>query len=176
MWNARLDEIQAGIKIVSRNINNHRYAEDTPFMAESEEELKSLLIKVKEWKSWLKTQHSENDHGIQFHHFMANRWGKNGNTDRFYFLWLQNYCRLWLHHLFLGRKAMTNLDSIKKQRHYFADKCQSSQSYGFSNSHVWMWELDCKESWAPKNWYFWTVVLEKTWESLGLQGDPTSPS
>ena len=108
MWNARLDEIQAGIKIVSRNINNHRYAEDTPFMAESEEELKSLLIKVKEWKSWLKTQHSENDHGIQFHHFMANRWGKNGNTDRFYFLWLQNYCRLWLHHLFLGRKAMTN--------------------------------------------------------------------
>ena len=108
MWNARLDEIQAGIKIVSRNINNHRYAEDTPFMAESEEELKSLLIKVKEWKSWLKTQHSENDHGIQFHHFMANRWGKNGNTDRFYFLWLQNYCRLWLRHLFLGRKAMTN--------------------------------------------------------------------
>ena len=60
MWNARLDEIQAGIKIVGRNINNHRYAEDTPFMAESEEELKSLLIKVKEWKSWLKTQHSEN--------------------------------------------------------------------------------------------------------------------
>ena len=51
---------------------------------------------------------------------------------------------------------------IKKQRHYFTDKGPSSQSYGFSSSHVWMWELDCKESWALKNWYFWTVVLEKT--------------
>ena len=55
---------------------------------------------------------------------------------------------------------------IKKQRHYLADKGPSSQSYGFSSSHVWMWELDCKESWAPKNWCFWTVVLEKTLESL----------
>ena len=54
---------------------------------------------------------------------------------------------------------------IKKQRHYFANKGPSSQSYSFSSSHVWMWELDCKESWAPKNWYFWTVVLEKTLES-----------
>ena len=64
---------------------------------------------------------------------------------------------------------------IKKQRHYFANKGPSGQGYGFS-SHVWMWELDCEESWALKNWYFWTMVLEKTWESLGLQGDPTSPS
>ena len=54
---------------------------------------------------------------------------------------------------------------IKKQRHYFANKDLSSQSYGFSSSHVWMWELDYKESWAPKNWCFWTVVLEKTLES-----------
>ena len=54
---------------------------------------------------------------------------------------------------------------IKKQRHYFANKGPSSQSYGFSNSHVWMWELDSKENWAPKNWWFWTVVLEKTLES-----------
>ena len=52
-----------------------------------------------------------------------------------------------------------------KSRHYFPDKGPSSQSYGFSNSHVWMWELDHKESWAPKNWCFWTVVLEKTLES-----------
>ena len=51
---------------------------------------------------------------------------------------------------------------IKKQRHYFANTGLSSQSYGFSGSHVWMWELDCEESWAPKNWCFWTVVLEKT--------------
>ena len=55
---------------------------------------------------------------------------------------------------------------IKKQRHYFANKCPSSQSHGFSSSHVWMWELDYKESWAPKNWCFWTVVLEKTLENL----------
>ena len=61
---------------------------------------------------------------------------------------------------------MTNLDSIfKKQRHYFANKGPSNQSYGFSSSHVWMWELDYKESWVLKNWWFWTVVLEKTPES-----------
>ena len=53
----------------------------------------------------------------------------------------------------------------KKQRHYFANKGLSSQSYGFSSGHVWMWELDCEESWAPKNWCFWTVVLEKTLEN-----------
>ena len=53
---------------------------------------------------------------------------------------------------------------IKKQRHYFANKGPSSQGYGFSSGHVWMWELDYKESWAPKNWCFWTVVLEKTLE------------
>ena len=68
-------------------------------------------------------------------------------------------------HLLLGRKVMTNLDSILKTRHYFANKGPSSQSYGVSSSHVWMWELDHKESWAPKNWCFWTVVLEKTLES-----------
>ena len=68
-------------------------------------------------------------------------------------------------HLLLGRKVITKLDSIlKKQRHYFANKGPSSQSYGFS-SHVWLWELDYKESWVPKNWCFWTVVLEKTLES-----------
>ena len=54
---------------------------------------------------------------------------------------------------------------IKEQRHYFANKCPSNQSCGFSSSHVWMWELDYKESWAPKNWWFWTLVLEKTLES-----------
>ena len=67
--------------------------------------------------------------------------------------------------LLLGKKAMTNLDSIKKQRQYFANKCPYSQNYGFSISHVCMWELDHKEGWVPKNWCFWTVVLEKTLES-----------
>ena len=77
MRNTGLDEAQAGIKIARRNVNNLRYADDTTLMAESEEELKSLLMKVKveSKKSWLKTQHSENkDHGIQSHHFMGNRW------------------------------------------------------------------------------------------------------
>ena len=61
MWNAGLDEAQAWLKIARRNINNPRYADDTTLMAESEEELKSLLMRVKEWKSWLKTQHSKNE-------------------------------------------------------------------------------------------------------------------
>ena len=76
MRNAGLEEAQAGIKIARRNINNLRYADDTTLMAKSKEELKSLLMRVKEenGKSWLKAQHSENeDHGIQSHHFMGNR-------------------------------------------------------------------------------------------------------
>ena len=77
--------------------------------------------------------------------------------------------------LLLGRKAMTNLDGIfKKQRRYFANKSPFSLSCGFSSSHVWMWELDYKESWVPKNWCFWTVVLEKTLESP-LDGKEIQP-
>ena len=67
-------------------------------------------------------------------------------------------------HLLLQKTAMINLDNILKSRH-IADKCPSSQGYGFSSGHVWMWELDCEEGLAPKNWCFWTVVLEKTLES-----------
>ena len=67
-----------------------------------------------------------------------------------------------LRHLLLARKAMTNLEGILKSRHYFDSKCPYSQTYGFANSHVWMWELDRKEGWAPKNWCFQTAVLEKT--------------
>ena len=65
--------------------------------------------------------------------------------------WKKSYDQTWQH--------------IKNQRHYYANKCPSSQSYGFSSNHVWMWELDYKESWAPKNWCFGTMVLEKTLES-----------
>ena len=88
MRNAGLEEAQAGIKIAERNINNLRYADDTTLMGESEEELKSLLMKVKEESenSWLKTQHSENeDHGIWSHHFMANRWGNWKQQQTLYF-------------------------------------------------------------------------------------------
>ena len=70
-----------------------------------------------------------------------------------------------LRHLLLRRKVMTNLDSILKSRYYIANKGPSSQGYGFSSGHVWMWELYGEESWALKNWCFWIVVLEKTLES-----------
>ena len=96
MQNAGLDEAQAGIKIAGRNINNLRYADDTTLMAESEQEIKSLLMKVKEEseKAGLKLNIQKNkDHGIRSHHFMANRWGNSGNSDRLYFLGLQNHCR-----------------------------------------------------------------------------------
>ena len=88
MRNAGLDKAQAGIKIAGRNISNLRYADDTTLMSESEEELKSLLMRVKEESEKaginLNIQKNE-DHGIQSNHFMANRWGNNGNSDRLYF-------------------------------------------------------------------------------------------
>ena len=95
MRNAGLDEAQAGIKIARRNINNLRYADDTTLMAESEEELKSLLMKVNEEseKVGLKLNIQKKDHGIWFQHFMVNRWGNSGNSERLYFLGLQNHCR-----------------------------------------------------------------------------------
>ena len=77
--------------------------------------------------------------------------------------------------LFLGRKAMTNLDSVLKSRD-IANKGSYSQSYSVSSSHVWMWEQDRIEDWEPKNWCLRIVVLEKTWESFGQQGDQTSQS
>ena len=96
MRNAGLEEAQAGIKIARRLISKLSYPDDTTFVAESEEELKSLLMKVKEEseKGWLKTPHSESlFHGIWSHHFMANRWRNSGNSVRLYFWGLQNHCR-----------------------------------------------------------------------------------
>ena len=123
MRNAGLEEAQAGTKIAGRNINNLRYADDTTLMAESEEESKSLLMRVKEEseKAGLK-QHSKNkDHGIWSHQFMANRWRKSENSDRFSFLGSKitadGDCSHEIkRHLLLGRKAMINLDSILKSR------------------------------------------------------------
>ena len=101
MQNVRLDEVQVKIKIAGRNISNLRYADDTTLMTESVEELKSLLMKVKEESekvglklSIQKTKHVMGlDCGIQSHHFMANRWGNSGNSVRIYFSGLQNHCR-----------------------------------------------------------------------------------
>ena len=105
---------------------------------------------------------------------VVNRWGNSGNSDRLYYYYhlsskitADGDCSHEIkRHLLLGRKVMTNIDSILKSRDItLLKKGLSSQSYGFSSSHVWTWELDYKESWAPKNWCFWTVVLEKTLES-----------
>ena len=97
---------------------------------------------------------------------MANRWGNNGNSDRLYFFGFQNHCSHKIKMIAPWKKSYDQpRQHIKKQIHYFTNKGLPSQSYDFSSSHVWMWELDCEESWVPKNWCFWTVVLEKTLES-----------
>ena len=101
---------------------------------------------------------------------MANRWRNSGNSGWFIFLGSKITADGDCSHeikrcVLLGRKVMTNLDSILKSRDYFVNKGPSSQGCDFSSHHVWMWELDYKESWVSKNWCFWTVVLEKTLES-----------
>ena len=146
MRNPALEETQAGIKIAGRNINNLRYAGDTTLMAESEEELKSLLMKVKEEskKVGLKVN-------IQKTKIMAfgpiTSWEIDGETvetvsDYFFGgskITADGDCSHEIkRHLLLGRKVMTNLDSIFKSRHYFAKKGPSSQGCGFSSGHVWM--------------------------------------
>ena len=176
MRNAGLDEAQAGIKIARRHINNLRYAGDTTLMAESKEELKNLLMNVKESeKVGLK-------HNIQKSKIMASgsitSWQIDGETvdTVTYFSFLGSKITAdgdCSHEIKKKLKDPCSLKEkydqprqhIKKQRCYFANKGPSSQSYGFSIGHVWMRELDCKENWAPKNWFFWTVVLEETLES-----------
>ena len=96
MGNAWLDEAQAVIKTARRNINNLRYADNTTLMSESKEEMNSLSMRLKEEseKPGLKLNNQKKlNHGIWSHHFMANRWGKSGRSDTFYFLGLQNHCR-----------------------------------------------------------------------------------
>ena len=102
---------------------------------------------------------------------MANRWGKSGDSGRFYCFGLQNHCRQWLQPqnekiLALWRKSHDKpRQYIKKQSNHFANKNLYNQNHGISSSHVQMWELDHKEGWAPKNCCFWVVVLENTLES-----------
>ena len=94
---------------------------------------------------------------------MANRWGNS--TFLGSKITADGDCSHGIkRRLLLGRKVMTNLDSTLKSSHYFANIGSSSQGYCFSSGHVWMWELDCKESWVLKNWCFWTVLLGKTLE------------
>ena len=147
MRNAGLDEAEAGIKIARRNINNLRYADDTTLTAESEQELKSLLMKVKE-----ESEKVDLKLNIKKTKIVAScpitSWQIEGEkveimTD-FIFLDSKTPTECDCSHeikrrLLFGRKAMTNLDSIlKMQRHHFANKGLYSQSHGFSSSQVWM--------------------------------------
>ena len=146
MRNTGLDEAQAGIKIARRKINNLRYADDTTLMAESEEELKSFLMKVKEESEKVGLKFN-----IQKTEIMVSgpitSWQIDGETVETVTDFILGGCKITAdgdcsheikRHLLLGRKVMTNLDNIKKQSHYFANKGLSSQGYGFFSSYVWM--------------------------------------
>ena len=142
MRNAGLEETQAGIKIGGRNINNLRYADDTTLMAESAQELKSLLIKVKEESERVSLKLN-----IQKTKIMASgpitSWEVDGETVADFILGgskipADGDCSHEIkRRLLLGGKVMTILHSILKSRHYFANKGPSSQGYGFSSGHVW---------------------------------------
>ena len=162
------------IKISGRNINNLWYADDNTLMAESEEELKSFLIKVKE-----KSEKPNLKLNIQKTKIIASSpitsWKIDGETMETVADFIFGGSKItadgdWSHEnkrcLLLGRKVMSNLDSLLKSRDItLPTKLWLVKAMDFSSSHVWMWELEYKESWAAKNWCFWTVVLEKTFES-----------
>ena len=152
MRSSGLEEAQAGIKIAGRNISNLRYADDTTLMAESKE-LKSLLMKVKEESEKVGLMLN-----IQKTKVMASSPITSQETDGETVETVADFvlggskitadgdCGHEIkRRLLLGRKGMTNLDSILKCRHYFANKGLFNQSYDFSSSHVWMWESDHKE-------------------------------
>ena len=173
MWNARLDEAQAGNKTAGKNTNNLRYANDTTLIAENEEEIKSLLMKVKEEneKVGLKVN-------IRKTKIMASgpitSWQIDGETvetvSDFIVLGSKITADGDCSHeikrrLLLGRRTMTKLDCILKSRNItLPTKVCLVKAMFFPVVIVWMWELDYKESWAPKNWCFWTAVLEKALE------------
>ena len=141
MRNARLDEAQARIKIDRRNINNLRNADDTTLMAESEE-LKSLLMKVKEESEKAGLKLNMHKTKIMASSPMANRWGNSGNSDRLFF-WAPKSLQMVTADMKLKDTPWKESydqprQHIKKQRHYFANKGPSRQGYGFSSSRVWM--------------------------------------
>ena len=146
MRNTGLDEAQAGIKTTGRNINNLRYADDTTLMAKSEEELKSLLMKVKEESEKIGLKLNIQKTKIMVSSPITS-WQIDGEiveTGSDFILGgfkitADDDCSHEIKRcLLLGRKFMTSLDSILKSRHYFANKGPSSQGYGFSSGYVWM--------------------------------------
>ena len=185
MRNAGLEEAQAGIKIAGRNINNLRYADDTTLMAESEEELKSLLMTVKEESEKIGLKLS-----IQKTKIMASgpitSWAIDGETvetvSDFIFgaskITADGDCNNEIKRRFLlGRKVMTNLDSMLQSRDII---CQQRSVW----SRLWFFQWSCTDmrvgQWrkltAEKLMFLNYGVGEDSWKSLGMQGDPTSPS
>ena len=183
MRNSGLDEAQAGIKIAGRNINKLRYADDTTLMSERGTKKPIDESERREWKSWLKVQHSENeDHGIWSHHFMANRWETVETVSDFIFwgskITADGDCSQEIKRcLLLGRKVMTNLDSIFKSR-------DITLPTKVCLSGLWFFQWSCMDVrvglWRRLSTTELTLlncgVGEDCWESLGLQGDPTSQS
>ena len=180
MQNPRLDEAQAGIKIAGRNINNLRHH---PYGIKWRTKQPLDESERGEWKSWLKTQHLENqDHGIQSHHFMANRWGNAGNSEILYFLGSKITADGDCNHgiiqfLLLGRKAMTNLDSILKGR-----DITLLTKFCLVKAMVFPVVMYGCKSWTIKKAECWRIDAFELWcweascDSLGLHGDPTSQS
>ena len=173
MRNAGLEKAQAGINIARRKINDLRYVDDTTLMAEREE-LKSLLMKVKEESEKVGLKFNIRKTKITASGPITS-WHIDGQTVETvpdftfgdYKITAYDDCSHEIKRLLhLGRKVTTNLESILKRRDItLLTKVHLSQGYGFSSGHVWLWELDYKESWVTKNWCFWTVLLEKTLES-----------
>ena len=182
MRNAGLEEAQAGIKTARRNINNLSYADDTTLMAESEEELKSLLIKVKEenGKSWLKAQHSENeDHGTWSHHFMGNRWGNSGNSVRLYFggpkITADGDCSHEIkRRLLLGRKVMSNLDTILKSRDItfqLVKAVKKAECRRIDAFELWCWRRLLSIPWTARRSN--QSILKEISQSIGASASAT---
>ena len=163
MRNTGLEEAQAGIKIAGRNINNLRYADDTTLMAESEEELESLLMKVKEeWRSWLKAQLQKIKIVV---YGLITSWQIDGEivetVSDFIFLGSKitadGYCSYEIKRcLLLGGEVMTNLDSILKSRDItLPTKVHTVKATVFPSSNGWMWEVDYTECWRIDAFELW---------------------
>ena len=171
MRNPRLNELQARIKIGGRNISNLRFADDTTLMAETKEELRNLLMRVKEERACLRLSIKKKKrswHPAALLH--GKRKGKGGSSNRFPLLGLQNHWgqrqQSW-NQMFASWQESNDKprQCVEKQRHYSVDSRSVSLGYGLPSGHVQLWDPDSNEGRTPKKWCLHTMVLEKTPES-----------